>query len=161
MQSKPFDVRPAGPADCDEVLRCLQRAFEPFRRDYTPGAYADTVLTLETAEQRIRTMHVLVAVEVPTGVIGTISWARESNASGHLRGMAVVPERQGTGVAQALLERALDDLRASGARHVTLDTTRPLTRAMRFYERNGFHPTGRVADFFGMPLLEFTRELQV
>ena len=35
----------------------------------------------------------------------------------------------------------------------------PLQRAIRFYERNGYRPSGRVADFFGMPLFEYVKPL--
>ena len=62
-------------------------------------------------------------------------------------------------MAQRLLDAALADLRACGCARVTLDTTEPLRRAIRFYERNGFRPTGAVGDFFGMPLFEYARAL--
>jgi len=42
---------------------------------------------------------------------------------------------------------------------VTLDTTRPLERAIRFYERCGYRATGVVRDFFGMPLFEYAKDL--
>jgi hypothetical protein len=30
---------------------------------------------------------------------------------------------------------------------------------MCFYEKNGFRRTGKVTDFFGMPLIEYTKHL--
>jgi hypothetical protein len=42
---------------------------------------------------------------------------------------------------------------------VTLDTTAPLVRAIRFYERHGYVRSGAVTDFFGMPLYEFRKGL--
>jgi DNA-binding transcriptional MerR regulator len=42
---------------------------------------------------------------------------------------------------------------------VTLDTTEPLTRAIRFYERQGYSPSGRVTDFYGMKLYEYRKAL--
>jgi hypothetical protein len=42
---------------------------------------------------------------------------------------------------------------------VTLDTTWPLQRAIRFYERQGYAATGRETDFFGMPLYEYAKPL--
>ena len=68
--------------------------------------------------------------------------------------MAVRPSWQGKGVAGALLQAALDNLRSMACRRVTLDTTLPLARAVRFYEKNGFRKSGKVTDFFGMPLVE-------
>ena len=38
--------------------------------------------------------------------------------------------------------------------YVTLDTTEPLTRAMRFQESHGFAPSGRIPDFFGVRLTQ-------
>src|SRR5262249_16302573 len=51
------------------------------------------------------------------------------------------------------------ELRAGGCVRITLDTTAPLERAVAFYERNGFARTGRVRDFFGMPLHEYGKTL--
>ena len=50
-------------------------------------------------------------------------------------------------------------LKASGCSRVTLDTTQPLERAIRFYTRHGYAPTGTVSDFFGMPLYEYAKGL--
>jgi hypothetical protein len=44
---------------------------------------------------------------------------------------------------------------------ISLDTTEPLTRAMRLYEKNGFCRSGRVSDFFGMKLFEYVNVLRV
>jgi hypothetical protein len=46
-----------------------------------------------------------------------------------------------------------------GCARLTLDTTEPLKRATRFYERNDFRPSGVVSDFFGMPLFEYIKDL--
>jgi hypothetical protein len=32
-------------------------------------------------------------------------------------------------------------------------------RAVRFYEKNGHRTSGKVRDFFGMPLFEYTKAL--
>jgi GNAT superfamily N-acetyltransferase len=155
-----FQLRPAAAPDLPGILDCLQRAFEPVRSEYTAEAYLHTVLDAELARERLGSMHVLVAVTVePPPVVGTLSWTRTSPESAHLRGMAVRPEFQGSGVAQRLLDRALSEAREAGVRRVTLRTTAPLARAIRFYERNGFRPSGTVADFHGMRVTERVREL--
>jgi len=43
---------------------------------------------------------------------------------------------------------------------IILDTTEPLQRAMRFYERNGYRVSGKITHFFGMPLHECVKELR-
>jgi GNAT superfamily N-acetyltransferase len=92
-------------------------------------------------------------------IAGTLACGKVSEGEGHLRGMAVRAAWQGAGVAQALLERAESELRAQGCSRVTLDTTLPLERAMRFYEKNGYQRSGRVADFFGMVLIEYEKAI--
>ena len=108
--------------------------------------------------QRLREMTVFVAVSPSEEIIGTIA-CKALNKEGHLRGMAVLPELQGQGIAHRLLDRAESYLRERGCNRITLDTTEPLKRAARFYERNGFCATGRSVDFFGMPLFEYEKRL--
>ena len=102
-------------------------------------------------------MHILVA-HLQSKIVGTVAGAFTRN-EGHLRGMAVLPEWRGTGLATQLLSAIESWLKENGCRQVTLDTTLPLKSAMRFYEKNGYVRSGKVADFFGMPLLEFSKDL--
>jgi ribosomal protein S18 acetylase RimI-like enzyme len=153
-----FTVRPARAADEQGIHRCLLVAFDPYREQYTPGAFADTVPELEGVRGRLAEMTVLVA-EAPGGeIVGTLSFDRPSEGEGHLRGMAVLPEFQGKGIATSMLEAAQLVLRRSGCVRVSLETTVPLQRAIRFYEKNGFLPSGETWDFFGMPLREYVKE---
>jgi GNAT superfamily N-acetyltransferase len=73
--------------------------------------------------------------------------------------MAVLPEWQGKGVAAELLQAVETELRSKQCKHITLDTTAPLRRAVRFYEKHGFTSSGRVSDLFGMPLYEYVKAL--
>jgi len=153
-------VRRATPADADGILGCLQAAFEPYRARYTPDAFRDTVLTPTTVHLRLATMAVFVAVTPAGEIVGTIGCGAVSPEEGHIRGMAVLPQWQGGGLAEQLLQAAESELRAQGCRRVTLDTTQPLERAMRFYEKHGYRRSGKVSDFFGMPLVEYAKPLQ-
>jgi putative acetyltransferase len=157
---KDVTVRMAEQADAGGVLGCLRAAFEEYRDQYTPEAFADTVPDLDSLNQRLRTMCVYVAVSQRGEVMGTLAAAAMDNGEGHLRGMAVHPSFQHRGVAKELLTVAIDDLRRSRCTRVTLDTTEPLRPAIRFYEAHGFRPTGRVSDFFGMELHEYARTLK-
>src|SRR5207244_2263481 len=149
-------IRRATRADIHAVMDCLTAAFAPYESRYTPGAFQDTVLTAESAERRLREMTVLVA-EDASGVVGTIAAGAAGAGEGRLRGMAVLPHHQGRGIADRLL---LAELLRLGCTRATLDTTKPLERAIRFYERNGYRATGVVRDFFGMPLFEYRKELR-
>jgi ribosomal protein S18 acetylase RimI-like enzyme len=116
-------------------------------------------MTSETVRKRIETMTVLVARNELGLIIGTVG-AAVRGAAGHIRGMAVVPSLQGCHVANHLLEAIEGELTVAGCSFVTLDTTAPLARAIRFYERNGYVRSGTVSNFFGMPLFEYMKSLQ-
>jgi ribosomal protein S18 acetylase RimI-like enzyme len=155
----PFTIRPATDLDDAAILHCLAAAFVEVQDQYTADAFADTVLTSQTLADRRRQMTVLAAVDPAGNLVGTIGYEVGSTLEGHIRGMAVLPAWRCQGVAQALLERAEEGIRATGARRVSLDTTAPLRRAIAFYERNGYRPTGKVTDFFGMDLFEYAKDL--
>ena len=151
-------IRRGGQADLEGVRACLSDAFAPFKSAYTPAAYADTVPDFEKLQRRLQTMVVFVA-ELPGRIVGTVGVSTSHTSEAHLRGMAVVPSAQGKGIAQQLLSAALDHCKSAGCTRVTLDTTAPLRAAIRFYEKNGFRATGRIADFFGMELFEYELSL--
>ena len=152
-----FEIRSASGKDSAGILRCLAEAFEPYRRQYTSEAFADTVLDHDSLKARMRTMHVLVAVSNGK-VIGTIAGAKHDR-TGHLRGMAVIPSLKGTGLATKLLEAIETHLRGCGCTQVTLDTTEPLLAAKKFYEKHGYCRSGRISDFFGMRLIEYAKHI--
>ena len=154
-----FTVTSADANDAAGILNCLHQAFEPYRERYTREGFLDTVLTPETLEQRLRTMAIFVARDLSGAIVGTIGCNRVDDSDGHIRGMAVLDAWQGRGVAQQLLEAAESELRTLGCRRATLDTTEPLQRAISFYKKNGYQATGKVEDFFGMPLFEYAKNL--
>ena len=151
------EIRAAAPGDEAGVLNCLSRAFEPYRAEYTALAYEDTVLNPSSIATRLREMHVLVAV-ADGGIVGTVSGVCDGGVA-HLRGMAVLPECRGKGVAAQLLLSIEGWARSRKCSRITLDTTIPLRAAISFYERNGYRHSGRVRQFFGMVLLEYLKEL--
>lgn len=156
--SESFSIRRATADDSAAILECLSLAFEPFRESYSEKGFLDTILTPETVTNRLREMLVFVAVWEGS-VIGTIGCRTVNQHEGHLRGMAVLPDRQGSSVATALLAHAEQELLNAGCSAITLNTTEPLKRAMRFYEKHGYRATGRVGDFFGMPLFQYRKQL--
>lgn len=154
-----FSIRKAGLSDADGILQCLEQAFMAYRSSYTPAGFSDTTLTRETLRKRFTEMTLLVAVDQSARVIGTIGYKIGKNGEGHIRGMAVCPELQGCGAAKKLLDQVEADLRELRCRIVTLDTTRPLQRAIHFYEKNGYRAKGEVGSFFGMDLLVYRKEI--
>jgi N-acetylglutamate synthase-like GNAT family acetyltransferase len=155
-----FVIREATSEDVAGILKCLRVAFAPFRPRYTLGAFRDTVLSETTLLKRMKGMKLFVAVDECKNVAGTIGCSI-TGSKGHLRGMAVRPELQGCGVAAKLLARAENDARAGKCSRITLNTTEPLTRAIQFYRRRGYRATGRVRNWFGMPLYGYVKRLNL
>jgi N-acetylglutamate synthase-like GNAT family acetyltransferase len=155
QSQRSFTIRRAASNDGEAIVACLAAAFAPYSNSYTSTAFTDTVLDPRLVEDRLREMCVFVAVSEGK-VVGTVACAA-SGEQGHLRGMAVLPDWQGSGVASALLQAAEAEMRNQRCKRITLDTTEPLERAMRFYARHGFRISGRVSDFFGMPLHEWVK----
>jgi len=158
LQPANLKIREAKTADAAAILDCLAQAFAPYEQQYTPEAFADTVLDEISLTDRLRKMRVLVAVD-NSRIVGTVGGSIRDNREGHLRGMAVLPTYQVSGVAALLLRAIESDLRVMGCIRVTLDTTMPLQAAIRFYEKHGYVRSGVVTDFFGMPLIEYVKEL--
>jgi ribosomal protein S18 acetylase RimI-like enzyme len=158
--SQTVSIRRATSVDAPKILACLSAAFEGYRSFYTPAAFLDTVLTPETIQGRLAEMTVFVAVNDSSEVVGTIACSVISAEEGHLRGMAVLPSLRGSGIAEQLLSRAESVLRSHQCTRITLDTTEPLQRAMRFYEKYGYRRSGKIADFFGIPLIEYQKVLR-
>jgi ribosomal protein S18 acetylase RimI-like enzyme len=159
MMTTQYTIRRARPEDLAGVGECLAAAFEPYRASYTDGAYGDTVPSLNELSRRAENLRIFAAVDRRGRVVATVGAGLVSPSEGHLRGMAVLPEHQGEGLADEMLATAEAELKTAGCTRVTLDTTQPLIRAARFYQRNGYRATGAVRDFFGMPLHEYEKQL--
>ena len=145
--------------DREAVMRCLHEAFEPYRHFYPPEAYEDSTLSERNIEERFATMTVLVAEDIYGDVVGTIAWCKHKDGEGRIRGMAVLPSEQGSGAADALLKAAEDAMRRAGCKVATLDTTEPLVRAQKFYEKRGYVQWPERGDFYGMPLIRYAKPL--
>ena len=118
------------------------------------GGSARFALADVTSEDQVKA-----AVDLAVSAFGNLFGVVNAAGIGHLRGMAVRPAHAGHGHAAALLTRAEADLAAAGCITLTLDTVAPLLRAIAFYERHGYSPTGNITDFFGMPLYEYAKRL--
>ena len=152
-----FQIRMALLEDAGAISDCLQAAFARHCDEYSPGAYADTVLDANGVSRRMHEMCLFVAVSEGK-IVGTVGCVA-SGEEGHLRGMAVMPDWQGRGVGSGLLALAEAELKSLRCRRITLNTTEPLLRAIQLYETHGYSASGRVQDFFGMPLYEYRKLL--
>jgi GNAT superfamily N-acetyltransferase len=79
----------------------------------------------------------------------------------HLSQLFVLPEWWGSGVATELLDAAVAEARSRGFDRIRLFTPRDHTRARRFYEREGWAPTGKqqFGPDLGLQIVEYARSL--
>lgn len=75
--------------------------------------------------------------------MGLLCWLGESRDAARIEGLLTCPEAWGKGVGAALMERALSDIKAAGYSSVHVWPFAENHRARRFYEKQGFHPTGQ------------------
>ena len=75
--------------------------------------------------------------------------SEESYRRASLDAIAVKPQYWGTGIAQQLIKRFLDDLRSRGISEVHLGVTAENVRARRFYEKMGFQHIRVCKDNYG------------
>ncbi len=83
-------------------------------------------------------------------LIGYIG-AQELVGESYISNIAVLPEYRRTGVAQALLERAMQGAKERGCAFVTLEVRVSNTAAVALYEKNGFAVAGRRKLFYRHP----------
>lgn len=74
--------------------------------------------------------------------MGLLYWLEEQG-NARIEALLTIPEAWGTGVGAALMARALADIHAAGYSAVSVWPFTENRRARRFYEKNGFHPTGQ------------------
>jgi ribosomal protein S18 acetylase RimI-like enzyme len=129
------------------------RALEPLVGEYLRFVCAD----LEAAEglsfdaERLieGTMGALHKVVPPLGrtfvasretgeMLGMVFLRKSGPDAMEIKRLYVVPDGRGTGAGRALVEAAIAEARAAGARSLRLDTTRNLTPAIGLYSRMGF-----------------------
>lgn len=81
----------------------------------------------------------------PVGLVGLYHSDDQPAEEVHLVQMWVASSARGSGVADALVEAALDHARRHGWTRVRLEALRENRRAWDFYLRRGFVPTGETA----------------
>jgi GNAT superfamily N-acetyltransferase len=154
-------IRPARIDDAEDFVRAHEAAWNA-----TIGAIVGRPLH-EFASFEGRVDRYRASFEQPLGDAGV--WVAEHGGElvgiairvgSELRDLSVVPEAWGTGVAGALMGAALDAIRSDGAVEATLWVGEANARARRFYEREGWEPTGETrASQLGPAELQYRRQL--
>jgi len=80
----------------------------------------------------------------PNAIVATINdivvgWCSRSTRRHYIPFLFVMPDMQGNGIGARLLDRMETMLELQGAQRVLLETPADNVRAVRFYERQGYH----------------------
>jgi N-acetylglutamate synthase-like GNAT family acetyltransferase len=132
-------IRVARPGDARAVAELVQQAYD----HYVPRIGARPRPMDEDYPALIAAGQVWVAVD--SGVVGVIVLDHQGD---HLQidNVAVMPERQGSGVGTALLDFAEDRARALGVPELRLFTHALMTENQAYYTRRGYVQTARTLD---------------
>jgi len=79
-------------------------------------------------------------------VVGTCALMQDEPGVFELTKMAVDPKAQGLGIGRKLIERAIAEFKAMGARQLFLETNTKLAPAIRLYESVGFEQQPKVRE---------------
>lgn len=134
-------IRPVGTGDVAAVIALITRVLAEFDIRFGEGSATDDDLVSLPASYVDRGGAFWVAVDDDghdSRVLGTIGIARLSATHLELRKMYLDPSTRGRGLGRQLLQLALQWADASGATHISLDTTEEMTAAQALYEQHGF-----------------------
>ena len=163
-----IEVRRAGRDDADSVRRFVRTGIESYREWAGP----DWEVPEPPLERQAELRELFAGDEAwillafyGDELVGVVSIAPHTGAAAeppppgtiYLWQMFVTPRLQGSGLAVALLDLAVDEARNRGFSRLTLWAAEGAAQARRFYEREGWTPTGanRMDVPFGLPLVEY------
>jgi GNAT superfamily N-acetyltransferase len=167
-----IELRRARGADIEDIHRFVLTGIESYRewapnwspgppspeaRERLSGLYDDDSRAWGLIAHAEGEIVGLVSLSTVTGADPTAL----PEGSIYLWQMFVRRDRQGGGLAGALLDRLLEEARRRGYERIVLWTPAGAAQARRFYEREGFAPTGKEDpdSEFGLPLIQYGRDL--
>lgn len=132
-------IRPIEPRDNGQVEAVIRSCLVEFGADHEGTAWADPDLGRFSQIYCTEGNRYWVAEDRAGQIVGGVGIGGLEGAEGvcELQKMYCLPEARGVGVAQRLLERALEYAERYYSR-CYLETLDNMTAAQRFYEKNGF-----------------------
>lgn len=139
-------LRPEHSGDEAAIRVLTQRAFDG--HPYSDGDEADVIDRLRASGDLLLS---LVATEEGT-IIGQITWSQAILSNGEtgwmvLGPVAVAPERQGAGIGRALIERGEAEMRASGAKGITVLGDPAIYHRFGFEQHTPMQLAGELGEF--------------
>jgi len=167
---EPITTRLAGPGDAGTLLTTVAEAFESYR-EWAPAGWQPPSQSAEAtkllAEALSRPDVWCLVAESHSGPVGHVALSPTTIVQPepapvgtvNLWQLFVRPGWQGRGVGRRLMRSALSEAHRRGFARVRLWTPRGAARSRRFYEREGWTPTGNERDEspIGLPIVEYER----
>src|SRR5436190_16189605 len=136
-------IRLATEADLPAILR----AYSESGIDAGQAFSTDEALSQFALLQQYPSYRIFVA-EIDGAIAGTYALiildnlAKRGARAGVVEDVAVLPDRQGTGIGRAMMEHARQECRAAGCYKMTLSSNLKRDAAHRFYDALGFERHG-------------------
>ncbi|MFO0603333.1 MAG: GNAT family N-acetyltransferase [Polyangiales bacterium] len=130
-------VRPVAREEVPRVAELVRSVLAEFGLTFGEGSETDAQVLALPASYESRGGRFWVAVD-GAALLGTCGVFPVGGGDWELRKMYLDPAARGRGVGRLLLDEAVAFTRAAGGRRLVLDTTEQMTRAIAFYEANGF-----------------------
>ncbi len=140
-----FTLRRYSPADQEAVEHLHVFAIQQMGAYLGRGPWDDDVYAIE--ETYLKRRGEFLIGENDGRLIAMGALKRTSSERAEIKRMRVLPEYQGRGYGQLILDELEARARALGYRTLHLDTSILQVPAQRFYEKNGYREVGR--DIYG------------
>lgn len=131
-------VRPVTAEDVPRVASLIRSTLAEFGLTFGEGSETDAQVLALPASYTARSGAFWVATDAEGSLLGTCGVYPVGDGDWELRKMYLDGASHGRGVGKLLLDAALEFARAAGGRRMVLDTTEQMTRAIAFYESQGF-----------------------
>ena len=168
-----ISVRRATSADIDSVMSFLDTEIGRYREwapEWTPPkAGPDAFERLAALFDDDQRAWILLACDSEYEVVGVVSLSVATGVNAappppgtvYLWQMFASRDWQGRGLGPALHDRVVEEARRRGYSRMTLWAAAGAAQARRFYEREGWTPTGETQEEsgFGLPILQYALNL--
>ena len=159
MEHENIAFRKAQIHEINDIHFVLSKAFEPYKKYYTNGALNATVLTPSVIRDRIvNKKYEIFVVTINKHIVGTVSLSKKDKDQLYIRSMAVHPDHQKRGVGLFILKKINELAKRKNIKTISLDTSKPLKRAINFYKNFGFKFTGENKNYYGIEIYKMQKE---
>jgi N-acetylglutamate synthase-like GNAT family acetyltransferase len=144
--------------EINDIHFVLSKAFEPYRNHYTDEALNATILSPDIIKNRILNQkYEIFVVKIDKQIVGTVSLSMKDQYQLYIRSMAVHPEYQKRGIGLFILKNISKFAKRKNIKTISLETSKPLKRAINFYTNFGFKFTGNSKNFHGVEISEMKK----